>query len=130
MTVEVRAHDKHDKCRFQQGINSFRNGGGGAICERRKQTTNRWSRGPGGWNRGLQGCNAPLSKKMLYLMGIKYLISFPCSQNLLKTHTKLLRKDTVNHFGRGCKVAPPCLRNLYFMDIKYVILSFLFGQKR
>ena len=67
MPVEVRAHDKR---RFQPGV-SIHLEMWGAICERRKQTTNRWSRGPGGWNRGLQGGNTPLSKKMLYLMGIK-----------------------------------------------------------
>ena len=60
MTVEVRAHDI---CRFQPGASIHLEMGGGAICERRKQTTNRWSRGPGGWNWGLQGATLRCLRK-------------------------------------------------------------------
>ena len=57
--ITVRAHDKR---RFWQ---PFRNEGGGAICEQRKQT-DRWSRGPQSWTgplAGLQEGAAPCLRK-------------------------------------------------------------------
>ena len=50
-----------------RGANPFRNGG---------QYANEESRPMG--VRGVARGSAPLSKTIMYLMGIKYLISFPC----------------------------------------------------
>ena len=56
-----------------QGDQSILNGGGETICEQSVR------RGLGRWptNGELQGGSAPLPKKILYLMDIRYIISFP-----------------------------------------------------
>ena len=74
-SVEVRARDKRI---IQPGASiHLEMVGGGGICERRKQTDRCWQ-GPEGWT-GSQAevarGSVSLPKKIVYFMGIEYVIS-------------------------------------------------------
>ena len=74
MTVEVCGHI-HDKRRYQPEASiHLEMGEGQSASEESRLIGGREVQGAGP---GVQGCNAPLFKKMSYLVGIKYLISFP-----------------------------------------------------
>ena len=73
---------------------------------------------PDNWTGPLAGVSrgsapAPLSKKIWYLMGIRYLLLFPCWSKIAYNSHKIVRKNMVKHLVGGCKGMPPCLRKFY-----------------